>query len=663
MKKLLSALALLTAFAMVATSCDDDDTVTDDQQPSKIPVESVTITPATASVVAGQTLTTLKAEVKPENATDKTVTWGIRGDKDAIATIDPKTGVVTGVSASDEPIKVYATADGKIGFCEVTVTAAPIRVEKVELNKTELPLFVGRSETLTATITPENATYPTVTWTTSDDKIATVDENGKVTAVAEGRATITATADEVSATCQVIVSIPDISVTAVSNIADGDNIAIKGVGLKAGDQVQLEAVVGEAYTSGKIDLTANNEGATFAFPGDASKDRSYKMTILREDAAKAIAYVRPDNEFVTLPYHLGYYMVGEGQVEGLENDPSMRANESQQTYRGYVDGKMAEYDPEAKTFKIWKKDAALAPLVTGGTFDMTYATGVTDISPLFELFGQLTDVDRVYIANSSIETLDMTQFPNATILHAWGDPGSQLNKLAHVNFGTYTDDEHASKLGQIQIERNQVAGTVDLRNCRSLTSFTADDNRIEALELGEANVDPSLAIYSISAKNNQLVELNISNCGQLRQLNLAGNKMERMTLLNNTKDPNPTGATMQQYLYLFKTPDCIQIDWASADEAKGERVINVEHYWWRVFSESGNYNENNTNNFSFFGFDKGAKPSYAEANQGWLEHNPVVDALKDGFKVICWTYNGEDSAGDAHVMDGHIHEGGSAPCN
>jgi len=66
----------------------------------------------------------------------------------------------------------------------------PVPVTGVTLNKTSLSLAVGSSETLTANVAPENATNKTVTWTSSDTTKATVANNGLVTAVATGTATI-----------------------------------------------------------------------------------------------------------------------------------------------------------------------------------------------------------------------------------------------------------------------------------------------------------------------------------------------------------------------------------------------------------------------------------------------------------------------------------------
>lgn len=82
--------------------------------------------------------------------------------------------------------------DGLSAETKVTVTT---KVEQITLNKTEGVLTIGNSVTVTATVTPDNATNTTINWTSSDEKVATVDSNGKVTAVAAGNATITATSE------------------------------------------------------------------------------------------------------------------------------------------------------------------------------------------------------------------------------------------------------------------------------------------------------------------------------------------------------------------------------------------------------------------------------------------------------------------------------------
>ena len=80
-----------------------------------------------------------------------------------------------------------------------------VAVESVTLDQTTLSLEVGKTETLTATVAPDDATDKTVTWTTDDAEVATV-ENGTVTAVAVGEAVITATAGDKTATCSIVVA-------------------------------------------------------------------------------------------------------------------------------------------------------------------------------------------------------------------------------------------------------------------------------------------------------------------------------------------------------------------------------------------------------------------------------------------------------------------------
>lgn len=123
------------------------------------------------------------------------------------------------LSSSTVCIKVdenptYSNREGKIeiaqqnGSLKHTITvkqAGRIAVTSVELNKTSLQMKEGDTETLIATVRPDNATDKTVSWSSSDTGIATIDANGKVTAVKEGNATITAKAGDKTASCSVTI--------------------------------------------------------------------------------------------------------------------------------------------------------------------------------------------------------------------------------------------------------------------------------------------------------------------------------------------------------------------------------------------------------------------------------------------------------------------------
>ena len=171
-----------------------------------IPVETVTLNKAELTIILGQE-ETLVATVKPDDATDKTVTW--TSSNTAVATVDAN-GKVASVAVGTATIT--AKAGEKTATCAVSVI---IPVESIALDKTSITLDEGQSETITATVAPDNATIKTVTWSSSDASIASVDQNGKVTAIKVGTATITAKAGEKTATCDVTVNKKVISVESI----------------------------------------------------------------------------------------------------------------------------------------------------------------------------------------------------------------------------------------------------------------------------------------------------------------------------------------------------------------------------------------------------------------------------------------------------------------
>ena len=102
-------------------------------------------------------------------------------------------------------IKELVTATDSSENIESAVT---IPVSSITLDKSEISLTVEGTETLVVTVEPEYASHKEVSWVSSDEAIATVDDDGKVTGVAAGNATITASAGDKSATCEVSVSAP-----------------------------------------------------------------------------------------------------------------------------------------------------------------------------------------------------------------------------------------------------------------------------------------------------------------------------------------------------------------------------------------------------------------------------------------------------------------------
>ena len=169
----------------------------------EIPVSSVSVSPATLQMTEGDT-ETLSATVRPNNATDKSVTW--TSSNPNVATVD-NNGTVHAAGPGTATITVTTTDGEKTATCAVTVNAATVAVTGVSLNESSLTLEVGNTANLTATVIPSEATDKSVTWSTSNPNIATV-ENGVVTAIAEGEATITVTTVDGGFTATCVVNVP-----------------------------------------------------------------------------------------------------------------------------------------------------------------------------------------------------------------------------------------------------------------------------------------------------------------------------------------------------------------------------------------------------------------------------------------------------------------------
>ncbi len=166
------------------------------KNPKTVNPTSVKLSKTSVTLGKGKT-TTLKAKVNPGNATNKKVTWTTSNKK--VATVSNGKITAKGVGTATITVK---TANGKKATCKVTVRNLPT---KVKLSKTSATLKKGKTLTLKATVTPSKNVISTVTWTSSNSKVAAV-KNGKVTAKAKGTATITVkTSNGKTAKCKITV--------------------------------------------------------------------------------------------------------------------------------------------------------------------------------------------------------------------------------------------------------------------------------------------------------------------------------------------------------------------------------------------------------------------------------------------------------------------------
>ena len=238
--------------------------VTVNGQPATVPVQSVELNQTTLELIAGKEAT-LTATVKPDDATNKTVTWS--SNNETVATVD-NNGKVTAKAAGEAIIT--AKVGDKQATCNVKVTAADVAVESVTLNQSSLELVAGKEATLTATVKPDNATNRTVAWESNATNVATVDNNGKVTAKAEGTAIITAKAGDKTATCTVTVTKADVKVTQITisgkNTLNVNDVATLTADVQPGDATNKTVV----WTSENPDVVKVENGkVTALMPGQA----------------------------------------------------------------------------------------------------------------------------------------------------------------------------------------------------------------------------------------------------------------------------------------------------------------------------------------------------------------------------------------------------------
>ena len=337
MFKLKRLVVLLLCFVMllssfVLTSCDSnnntpDDTngnssettegdengnaTPDDTAPSDISVTSISFDTTTLTLTVGGTYT-LTVAITPSNATDKSVTWTTSNP--SVAIVD--NGVVTAVSQGTA-VMIATSANGKTAMCTVTVEDAVIETTGVSLNTSTLNLTVGETSTLTATITPSDATDKSITWLSSNTAVATVN-NGVVNAVSAGTTMITVTTSSgKTATC---------AVTIVNPTVDGTGITLNKTEatINLGESLNLIATIHpENATDKTVTWRSTNETVAKVVNGAVSTLGMGTVTITATAAngmtAQCVITVN-GNAVIQYERSGGFYIVTgiEGKTDKLE---------------------------------------------------------------------------------------------------------------------------------------------------------------------------------------------------------------------------------------------------------------------------------------------------------------------------------------------------------
>ena len=229
-----------------------------------IPAQSIRFLQETLALTVGQNAL-LEAVIEPDNVTDKTITW--TSSNTNVATVDQE-GRVSAKGGGTAI--VAATVGSQRTSCEVTVS---VPVGTVRVIPEELTLNVEESDTLRAFVSPEDATDQTITWSSSNTGVVTVDESGVVTAVEEGTAVVTATAGEKTANCTVTVVIP----------VSGVTLEPASIALDVSASALLRAIVEPDNATNKTVTWSSSDAET------AVVDSNGRVTAMKEGTAVIIA--------------------------------------------------------------------------------------------------------------------------------------------------------------------------------------------------------------------------------------------------------------------------------------------------------------------------------------------------------------------------------------
>lgn len=391
--------------ATITATTENNKTATCTVTVAPVP-EKVTLSTTSLKFTEGESRQ-LTATVTPSDVINKTVTWS--SSDTSIATVD-ETGNISGITAGNATVTATAW-NGVKASCSVTVAPKP---NLIYLDRYSVTLIEGDNTTLTATVKPWNVIDQTVTWSSSDPNTATVDQTGTITAVKEGKATVTATAwNGVNVSCNVTVEKRVYEVTSVT-IEGATNIS-----LNTGAEVQLTATVSPANAT-YPELTwesSNTNVATVSQTGlvkavamgvstvSATASNGKKATIIIAVQEKTSDKVYVENVELTPHEFSG--------VEGTEFKLEWTISPENATNKNVTlssnNTSIVTVDQEGNA-KIQSAGTAVITIMTedGGYFDTCIVTGTSGVNDIFSegFTGDLYRMDGTLIRrNATAEDL------------------------------------------------------------------------------------------------------------------------------------------------------------------------------------------------------------------------------------------------------------------
>jgi uncharacterized protein YjdB len=461
---------------------------------------------------------TLTAAVAPENATNQQVNWSSADNQ--VATVD-NAGKVTAVKIGETTVKATTEDGGKTAECKVTVTK--VAVSSITLSKSAYSLDVGQSIQLAATVQPDNASFPSLTWKSSNEAVATVDAGGLVKAVAPGTADITASADGITSKACVItvnevegIEIADVAFKNILlKIADADHngvitseeaAALKGISL---NDDQVKDLAGIEHFNNIAGANIISKGLTAV---DLSKNKKLKEIFI---IGSSLA---------------DYNLSGLGELEKLElnfsdgkNQPAINLNGSTSkiTYLKVQSAYLKSLDDlQINSMSHLKEFQCLTNCVESVVLTGTSALEYIDLS-----------VHASYLRNA-LAVIDLSGCPELKVFLSHSSPAVQAidfsknTKLESVKYPSGMKEIDLSKLPatvrDLTIgdygEEPSISGTEHLVGLEYLTLYGTS---MTSLDLSNASALKSISIHNAGAlkeiwlKQNSEVEVTGAGAGDV----------------------------------------------------------------------------------------------------------------------------------------------------